>query len=300
MILVFGGNGQLGRELVRSAHERSIALTAVPREVADIADREAVEIALAKFNATIVVNAAAYTKVDQAEVDIGVAERENVTGPAILAAACEAFDAPLIHISTDFVFDGNKNGPYVEGDPVGPLGVYGRTKAAGEEAVRRHASQHVILRTAWVYGEFGHNFLKTIIRLGNERDELRIVADQYGCPTSTRELANAVLRLSGRFAERSVDVGTYHFAGSGVASWYGFAARIVAGQAARGGRVPKVIPIATSEYPTKAVRPKNSTFDCTLFHRAFGFRARDWREEVDMITQAVLDNLYIGGPEHAT
>ena len=293
MILVFGGNGQLGRDLVRAAHGDDIELEAVPHAAADIADADAVGRALAAFAPSLVINAAAYTKVDQAEVEIAEAERGNATGPAVLAAACEAARVPLVHISTDYVFDGTKAGAYVEDDPVAPLGVYGRTKAAGEAAVRHAAARHMIIRTAWVYGEFGQNFLKTIVRLAGERDELRIVADQRGCPTSTRELAQAILRVSSRIAgggEASERFwGTYHFAGSGVATWYDFAARIVARQVALTGRGPKVTPITTADYPTRAQRPKNSAFDCSRFERVFGFRARPWQDEVDELADIVFN-----------
>ena len=299
MILVFGGNGQLGCDLVRAAQRGGVALEALPRSAADVADANAVGRALATFQPALVVNAAAYTKVDQAEVEIAEAERGNAIGPAVIAAACEAAGVPLVHISTDYVFDGTKIGAYVEDDPVAPLGVYGRTKAAGETAVRNAAVRHVIIRTAWLYGEFGQNFLRTIVRLARERDELRIVADQRGCPTSTRELAEAILRVSSKLAGGEQPWGeqtwgeqpwgTYHFAGAGIATWHDFAVRIVTRQVALTGHGPKVTPITTAEYPTRAQRPKNSAFDCSQFERVFGFRARPWQSEVDELADIVLD-----------
>ena len=288
MIVVFGGNGQLGQELARAAVTNGIPLTAVGRSSVEIADRAAVERALGTLRPSLVVNAAAYTKVDQAETDVEAAERGNALGPGILAAACAAAGVPLVHISTDYVFDGMKAGPYVETDRIAPLGVYGRTKAAGEQAVRAALGHHVILRTAWVYGEFGTNFLKTMVRLARERDELRVVADQSGCPTSTRDLAAAILRIAPRLAAGEPVWGTYHFAGKGTTTWHGFAQRIVAAQAPLTGRSPSVVAIATADYPTRALRPANSAFDCSRFADVFGLHARPWTEEADDITRAVV------------
>jgi dTDP-4-dehydrorhamnose reductase len=288
MILVFGGNGQLGQELARAADRRGLALQALARSSVDICDSIAVEQALAAAKPSVVVNAAAYTKVDQAEKEIEEAERGNVLGPEILAAACAAAATPLVHVSTDYVFDGQKHGAYVEDDPISPLGAYGRTKAEGEDKVRRTQPHHVILRTAWVYGEFGHNFLKTMLRLAGERDELRVVADQHGCPTSTRDIAEAILRVAERLPESDRVSGTYHFCGAGATTWHGFAERIVAAQAPLTGRRPKVSPIATTDYPTPARRPANSVLDSTRFADTFGYRARPWGEETDAITVAVV------------
>jgi dTDP-4-dehydrorhamnose reductase len=194
----------------------------------------------------------------------------------------------LIHISTDYVFDGAKTGPYVETDLVGPLGVYGATKAAGEEAVRQALKQHIILRTSWVYGEYGANFLKTVVRLAQDRDELRIVADQRGRPTSSRDIASALLRLAPRLRAGADIWGTYHFAGAGETTWHEFACRIVAAQAALTGRTPRVEAIAGSDYPTAARRPANSVLNCDRFERVFGFGGRPWTAEADAITRHVV------------
>lgn len=287
MILVFGGNGQLGQELARAAAARQVPLTALTRAQADIADRGAVAGAIAQHRPELAVNAAAYTKVDLAESEPEAARAGNHTGPANIAAACAAADIPLIHVSTDYVFDGTKPRGYLETDPIAPLGVYGQSKAAGEQAVRDAQPQHVILRTAWVYGEFGQNFLKTMLRLAATRDELRVVADQRGCPTSTRDLADAILRIAPRLAAREAVWGTYHYAGRGVTTWYDFARRIVAAQAYATGRTPKVTAITTAEYPTPARRPANSELDCGLFERTFGFHGRPWIEETDAIVRAL-------------
>jgi len=288
MIVVYGGNGQVGQELVRLAAVRGVPLRAFARSDVDIAEADGVERTLREAKPSLVVNAAAYTKVDLAESEVAAAERGNCHGPRVLAEACAAADIPLIHLSTDYVFDGRKAGAYREDDAVAPLGVYGRTKAAGEEAVRRALTRHIILRTAWVYGEFGHNFLKTMVRLAQERDELRVVADQRGCPTSTRDLAAAILVVAAHAIACNAGWGTYHCAGTGVVTWHGFAERIIAAQAPLTGRTPRVTPITASDYPTAAARPANSAFDCSRFAGIFGFSARPWGEETDEVTRAVV------------
>jgi dTDP-4-dehydrorhamnose reductase len=285
VILIFGAGGQLGLELQRNAAERALPFKALSHGDVDIADAKSVSAALSDSRPTLVVNAAAYTKVDLAEKEAEAARLANEVGPGVLAAACAATQTPLIHISTDYVFDGAKPSPYIESDPIAPLGVYGRTKAAGEAAVRKATARHIILRTSWVYGEYGGNFLKTMLRLAKERDELRVVADQFGCPTSTRDIADAILRIAPKLAADSALYGTYHFAGAGSTSWHGFASRIIDVQAPITGRRPKVAAITTADYPTPARRPANSMLDCSLFEQTFGFGARRWEEETDIITK---------------
>jgi dTDP-4-dehydrorhamnose reductase len=287
VILVFG-HGQLGQEVARTARARNVPLVTLPRAEADIAERAAVESAIARHRPALVVNAAAYTRVDQAETEAEGAQRANAIGPGVLARACAAAGVPLVHISSDYVFDGAKLGAYREDDPIAPLGVYGRSKAAGETAVRDAQREHVILRTSWVYGAFGHNFLKTMLRLAATQDELRVVADQRGCPTATRELADAILTIAPRLTAREDIWGTYHFAGSGATTWHGFATRIVAAQAPLTGRKPRVTAITTAEYPTAARRPANSELDCGLFAQTFGFRARPWEQETDAVVRALV------------
>jgi len=297
VILVFGGNGQLGQELTRAGIASATPLVALSRAQADIADQAAVGDAIKRHDPTLVVNAAAYTKVDLAETEIEANRRANETGPGILAAACATAGVPLIHISTDYVFDGTKQGSYVEGDPVAPINSYGRSKAAGERAVRASTPLHLILRTSWIYGEFGQNFLKTMLRLAATRDELRVVADQRGCPTSTTDLARAILTVAPQLIGGDKIWGTYHFAGSGVTTWHGFASRIVAAQAPMTGRAPPVTAITTAEFPTPARRPENSELDCGLFERVFGLRGRPWTAEADRITRA-LAGANIGKEPH--
>lgn len=286
-ILVFGAEGQLGREVKALAKTRGIEVVGCNRAQADITDFSAVEAAIFSVKPRIVLNAAAYTAVDKAETEKEAAYAANVVGPGLVARAAAAQHSPVIHISTDYVFDGAKTGAYVETDPIAPLGVYGMTKAEGEARVREENSRHFILRTAWVYGRFGANFLKTILRLSREREELRIVVDQYGCPTATQDLAEAIFAIDRALTDGLDASGTYHFASADVTTWHEFASVIVQAQAQATGRRPKVTPISTADYPTPARRPANSELDSRLFGAVFGYRARDWRkcaqETVEML-----------------
>ena len=284
-LLVLGAGGQVGRELCRLQWPAGYEIAACEHAGLDIAQGDQVLAAVAGERLDIVINAAAYTAVDRAESEREAAWAVNAAGPANLAAACRDARIPLIHISTDYVFDGKKAGAYAESDAIAPLGVYGRSKASGEAAVRAAAVRHIILRTSWVYGEFGNNFLKTILRLAQDRDELRIVADQRGCPTSTRDIAEAILRIVPKLTDDKNLYGTYHFAGTGATTWHGFASRIIEAQAQITGRSPRVTAITTADYPTAARRPANSVLDCGLFERTFGFRANDWSRETDAITK---------------
>jgi dTDP-4-dehydrorhamnose reductase len=297
VILLFGGDGQVGREMVRASAARATPLVALSRAQADITDAAATAEAIRRHNPSIVINAAGYTKVDLAETEPEAAHEANVVGPGLLAAACARAGVPLIHISTDFVFDGEKAGAYVEGDKIAPINSYGRSKAAGEQAVRDATPLHVIVRTSWVYGEFGANFLKTMIQLAATRDELRVVADQRGCPTSTPDLANALLTVAPQLPGGKGIWGTYHFAGSGVTTWHGFASRIVAAQAPLTGRTPRVTAITTAEFPRRARPPANSELDCSLIARVFGVHGRAWTEETDAITRRLI-GVRVGKESH--
>jgi dTDP-4-dehydrorhamnose reductase len=226
-----------------------------------------------------VVNAAAYTAVDKAESDAEQAFLINATGAGELARLCAKTAIPLIHVSTDFVFDGARRRPYVETDAVLPLGVYGASKAAGEIAVRRAHAQHVILRTSWVYSAHGNNFLKTMLRLGAERPELGVVDDQRGSPTSAHDLADAMLAIAPRLAasDNCSLWGTFHVTGAYETTWHGFAAEIFRQAAIRGAKVPRLKAITTAEYPTQARRPAYSVLDNAKFIETFGFGLPDWR-----------------------
>lgn len=276
-ILVFGAGGQLGQEMLLLAQTRGIEAKGLTRADADILDPLAVDRAIGEINPRLVLNAAAYTAVDKAESESDAAQASNVRGAGNVARAAAAANIPIVHISTDYVFDGGKTTAYVETDPLSPLGVYGRTKAEGEAAVRAANPQHIILRTAWVFGRFGANFLKTMLRLARERDALRVVADQHGCPTSTLDLAEAILSVDQALSRHLAPWGTYHFTGSGATSWHEFATAIVDAQAPFTGKAPPVAEITTADYPTPAKRPANSELDSSLFTKTFGYRAGDWR-----------------------
>jgi dTDP-4-dehydrorhamnose reductase len=288
VILILGGNGQLGQELARAAALQEMPATALSRAQLDIANSSDVASVLTHIRPALVVNAAAYTKVDLAETNVEEARRANKIGPTVLAAACAAVQVPIVHVSTDYVFDGRKEGAYRETDAVCPINIYGRTKAAGEQAVRSTIDRHVILRTSWMYSEFGSNFLKTILRLAANRDELRVVADQRGAPTSAREIADAILHIAPRLIRGDDVWGTYHFTADGVTTWHGFASHTVATHALLTGRNPRVTAITTADYHTAARRSTNSRFDCRLFAKVFGIWGRHWTEGVDATTRVLV------------
>lgn len=290
MILVLGGGGQLAREIERLANVTGKALAVLSREAVDIGDRRAVDEALRRIGPSLVVNAAAYTNVDKAESEPAQAHLVNAAGAGHVAAACSERDIPLIHISTDYVFDGSKSAAYVEEDDVNPIGVYGSSKLAGEQLVRQNARQHIILRTSWLYGEFGRNFLKTILRLAAERDEIRVVADQKGCPTCTRDLASAILHIAPRLSSPDAPWGTYHFAGEGITTWFDFAYHIVAEQSGWTNRKTRVTAIRTEEFPTAARRPANSALNCQQFRRQFDYQPRRWQSDVTDVVNSILQS----------
>lgn len=280
-ILVTGANGQLGRELLAMAPAfPSLHCTGVDRGACDISDAAAVRRAFENVRPALVINAAAYTQVDRAESDAARAYAVNRDGAMHLAQACAAARVPLFHVSTDYVYDGSKATAWHVGDAVAPLGVYGASKLAGEIAVREARVPHVILRTSWVFGEHGSNFVRTMLRFGAVRDELRVVADQRGGPTWTGDLAAALLALASRHLDgEALCWGTYHYAGQPATTWHGFAQAIIAeGHAA--GLLPRLTPvraIATADFPTPARRPANSllAMDDTL--RQLHLPAPDWR-----------------------
>jgi dTDP-4-dehydrorhamnose reductase len=287
-ILIFGADGQLGREFSTRAAQSRIPLRLISFSEADIADENAVRNLIASAPASLVVNAAAYTQVDRAEAEADEAFRTNAVGPGVLAGVCAKAKLPLVHISTDYVFDGTKPTAYTEEDTVAPLGVYGRSKAAGEAAVRERLADHIILRTSWLYGIHGMNFLKTMMKLARERNELRVVADQIGCPTGTADIVDAILTIAPRLLSHEPVWGAYHLTGTGATTWHGFALEIVDAQAKVTGRRPSVIPITTAEYPTAARRPANCELDSSRFAATFGFRAAGWRERTRDVVTALL------------
>ncbi|HMG50546.1 MAG TPA: dTDP-4-dehydrorhamnose reductase [Inquilinus sp.] len=275
-LVVFGAGGQVGRELATLATARGLAVRARARSEVDITDAAAV--AEAVRGADFVANCAAYTAVDKAEAERDQAFAVNATAPGVIARACAEAGAALVHISTDYVFPGDGDRPWREDDPIAPLSVYGESKAAGEAAVRAALPRHIILRTSWVFAAHGSNFVRTMLRLGAERPELRIVADQRGGPTAAADIAAAILAVRDRaLAPGFSDWGTFHYSGAPATTWYEFAAAIFAAQ---GGGGPKLHPIATSDYPTPARRPANSVMDCGRIARVFGVAQPDWRQSL--------------------
>ena len=279
-ILVTGGTGQVGTAIARENGGR-FDVAAPSRAELDLGNAGAIEAMIAARDWAAVINCAAYTAVDRAESERDAAFAVNAEAPGVLARAAAARRIPLLHVSTDYVFDGSKAGPYREDDPVHPLGVYGVSKEAGERAVRAGNPRHIILRTAWVVSPWGANFVKTMLRLGSERSGLRVVADQIGCPTGATDIARTLLTMAERLiADVAAPVGTYHFVNAGEASWHALAEAIFALVAAGGGAVPAVLPIPTSEYPTPARRPMNSRLATDKIERDYGITARDWRAMV--------------------
>jgi dTDP-4-dehydrorhamnose reductase len=274
-ILLTGSAGQLGRELKRSLAPLG-ELIACDRRQLDLADPDSLRNAVRDLAPTVIVNAAAYTAVDKAETETGLAEAINAAAPALLAEEAKRLGARLIHYSTDYVFDGTKASAYREDDATTPLSAYGRTKRQGELAIAASGARHLVLRTSWVYGLHGANFMKTMLRLGRERDELRVVGDQVGAPTWTRHLADATALI---LASHGTAEGLYHLAAAGETSWHGYAEAIFAEARATGllEKSPTVRRITTAEYPLPAPRPANSRLDCTRFSTDFGLALPDWR-----------------------
>jgi dTDP-4-dehydrorhamnose reductase len=269
---------------MRLAAGYKIEAVGVDREELDITDAGAVNACMDEMQPQAVINAAAYTAVDLAESEPEQAMAINRDGPANLASACARYKIPLLHISTDYIFDGSKPGAYSEDDAAHPLGVYGATKQAGDDAVRDRCDQHLILRTSWVFSVHGNNFVKTMLRLGCERDELAVVADQHGCPTAAREIAATLYAtlVANKEAGQAAHWGSYHFCQPEPTSWHGFATAIFAEARVQGVglKVGAVRPITTEEYPTAAQRPRNSILDCSRIESDFDLRIRPWRESL--------------------
>ncbi|WP_182084834.1 dTDP-4-dehydrorhamnose reductase [Aureimonas sp. ME7] len=280
-LLVTGREGQVAQALLGAAGE-GVEVSAIGRPALDLTDRASIDAAIAGVRPDVVVNAAAYTAVDKAEGDEAAAFAINAQGAGNVAAAAAEAGLPVIHISTDYVFSGDKAGPYVETDATGPKGVYGRSKLVGEEAVARANPSHVILRTAWVYGPYGNNFLKTMLRLASDRDTLRVVGDQHGTPTYAPDIAAGILTVARSLVDRGEDApfGTYHMVADGETTWAGFAAEILARSAELGGASARVEAIGTADYPTPAARPANSRLDTAKFRSAFDHALPDWQSGV--------------------
>jgi dTDP-4-dehydrorhamnose reductase len=277
-VLVTGKGGQLAQCLAeKAAGHPDLDLIFTSRAEADLSSSGSVAAAIAAVRPDLVINAAAYTAVDRAEEEPALAFRINAEGAGEAAAAAGAVGAPIIQLSTAYVFDGQASKPYREDAPVNPLSVYGRSKLAGEEAVRAVNPDHLILRTAWVYSPFGRNFVKTMVAAAREWDELRVVDDQQGCPTSALDLAEAILSIAGR---REGFGQTYHLAGAGSASWFELASEVMAHCQRLGLPTAAARPIKTADWPTRAARPAFAVLDCAKATRDLGLRLPDWRSSV--------------------
>lgn len=279
-LLVTGRNGQVATSLAeRAAAHPGIEVLALGRPELDLENPATVEAAIAAARPDLVVNAAAYTAVDKAESDSGRAFAANRDGAAAAARAAARLGVPVIHLSTDYVYPGDKPSPYVESDATGPSSVYGQSKFEGEQAVMAAHPQALIFRTSWVYSPFGANFVKTMLRIGKDRDVVRVVADQHGNPTSAIDIADAILRLAPGLGSTPAG-GIYHLCGSGSTTWCGLAQAIFAESGKLGGPAPRVEAITTAEYPTPARRPANSRMDTAAFTARFGFALRPWPDAV--------------------
>jgi dTDP-4-dehydrorhamnose reductase len=290
IILITGQTGQLAVALDKTAASRSLNATCVGRPALDFDRPASIDETFDRAAPWLVINAAAYTAVDAAEDDAEAAIRGNRDGPAELARLCEAAGIPLIHVSTDYVFDGKKSAPYVETDATSPQGVYGASKLAGEHAVAAACSRAIILRTSWVYSPVGRNFVRTMLSVGQKNPTLRVVADQHGCPTSAPDLAEAIVGIAEQLATAGWQDrygGIFHAAGSGATTWHGLAAATFAAAARHGMTPPVVEPITTDQWPTKAKRPANSRLDCEKLYRTFGLRLPPWQDGLDRTVDAI-------------
>ncbi len=279
-ILVFGQNGQVARELAGLGATERRPMRFAGRETLDLTNHAAIEGLIAATAPSAVINAAAYTAVDRAETEVDAAMALNRDAPAAMARACAARGLPFVHFSTDYVFAGDLERPYVETDPTGPTGVYGASKLAGEQAVADAGGAAATLRTSWVYSAHGANFVKTMLRLAADREELGVVGDQLGRPTWARDCAQAALLMADGLAADPALAGIYHLCGAGDASWADLAAAVFDQSARQGGPTARVRAITTADYPTPAKRPANSRLDCGKIETALPWRCRPWRDSL--------------------
>ena len=285
-VLVTGSNGQVGYCLVQQLRQQNADFLALDRDQLDITQRQAVWQTVSDYRPDVIINAAAYTAVDKAESEAEQAFAINRDGAAYLAEAAQQIGAAMLHISTDYVFDGQATQPYTETDATAPQGVYGQSKLAGEQAVLATCSRSIILRTAWVFGEHGHNFVKTMLRLGRERDSLGIVSDQHGAPTYAGDIAAALLHIAHHITQgKPTEYGIYHFSGKPYVSWYQFAEAIFQQAQQQGilANTPQLLAIATPDYPTPAKRPANSCLQLDKIQQAFGISPSDWQQALTQL-----------------
>jgi dTDP-4-dehydrorhamnose reductase len=286
-VLLVGGSGQIGGALLRLAPP-GWAIAAPDRHRLDLADPSGLDAAVAARDWALIVNCAAYTAVDEAETNGDLVHRINAESPGRIATAAAARGIPFIHLSTDYVFDGTRANPYREDDTIGPINAYGRSKAAGEAAVRAAGGPHVLVRTSWVYDLAGRNFVRTMLRLFRERAEIRVVDDQHGAPTAAGDIARAIATIGDRVMRAPAPdlCGTFHFAAAGETTWFGIAARIAAHPSVAGPR-PRLVPVSSADYPTPARRPANSRLDCAKIARVHGIVPPHWEASLDPIVESI-------------
>lgn len=290
-LIIIGKEGQVARSLAERAPAHGAETILLGRPHLDLADPSGIEDILQETGGDLIVNTAAYTAVDQAESEPDLAEAINGIGAGVIAGAAAAMGVPLVHLSTDYVFDGSLGRPYREDDAVNPLGAYGRSKLLGEQAVAAETDDCVILRTAWVYSPFGKNFVKTMLRLARDRDEIGVVADQVGSPSSALDLADGILTVGRNLLDKPQDRslrGVFHMAGTGFASWAEFASEIFAVSARLGGPTARVRPIATADYPTPAKRPANSRLDGTKLRERHGTVLPPWQTSLATCVERLI------------
>jgi dTDP-4-dehydrorhamnose reductase len=287
-VLIFGSTGQVARELIRARWPEGTALTSLDRAAADLTRPESLAGIVQQHRPDLVVIAAAYTAVDAAEDDEETANLVNAVAPGAIARAAAELSVPVVHFSTDYVFDGEKGSPYIESDAVNPINAYGRTKLAGEQAIRDANPKHVILRTSWIYAASGKNFVLTMLNLAEAQDEVSVVVDQRGCPTAAHDLASAVAGIAGRLVRGDVNWGTYHLVGASETTWHGFAEAIFGALATRGYRPPVNHAVSTSVYPKPARRPRDSRLSSEAFVREFGLRPAGFETALPEVLREAL------------
>jgi dTDP-4-dehydrorhamnose reductase len=291
-MLITGASGQLGREIIDVTQSKGCRIQAPPEDDLDITDVDKIDHMIGRHQPDLIINTAAYTRVDNAETEEALAFKVNKTGCINLARLCARHRIPLVHISTDYVFDGQKGTPYVESDPIAPLGVYGRSKAEGEGEIRSILKEHIIIRTSWLYGFHGHNFVKTMLNLATSKKVIQVVADQYGSPTNAADLAQAILAVERNLQKGSKNCwGTYHYCGQGVITWHNFAGKIMELVRQIGGKpTASVEPVTTAEYPTPTKRPAYSALDCSRISQQFKISPQPWQKSLETTIRRLLND----------
>jgi dTDP-4-dehydrorhamnose reductase len=290
-VLLTGSKGQLGQEVEKLGMNAGLDIIPMDLPEIDITDSEMLTQIFSDLKPSIVINAAAYTAVDLAETQKDICYAVNSAGPANLTQLCDKYNARLIHISTDYVFDGKGNTPYQEDDPVSPVNVYGHSKAEGESAVIAGSGKHLVLRTSWLYGRYGKNFVKTMLRMGQEKKVIKVVNDQYGCPTCAYDLAKVIIIIAQQLESKSDKWGIYQYCGNGITTWYDFAVSIFQFAGEIGfNKIPVITSIPTSQFPTAAKRPLYTALDCSKTKSSFGVEIYPWRQSLKKTIQQIIES----------